>query len=92
MGATRVSHPPPVEWYRTRRFESWWVHAGVGAGGCHTGCTGIRTADQIACGRLRYHSATADSEVIVLPTAWTHVCSLKKTQSVCFCLTDCWPV
>ena len=26
-----------------------------------------------------------------VPTAWGRVCHSQKTQTVCFCLTDCWP-
>ena len=63
---------------------------GGGGGGVRFG-TGVRTADQKESAALHYHLATLWFEVKFRPTAWGRICHRQKTQTVCFCLTYCWP-
>ena len=92
-----MSHPPrsngnaPSRRFFNRRFESWLVDASGGAAAVLAALGFEPPTKKSAVGCITIRSLPI-LRPIVLPTAWTRVCHLQKTQSVCFCLTDCWPV
>ena len=95
-GGIGLSPQTPAEWCSLLQGFRSAVRVQVGqlssaALPGHVRLTGFQTTDQKVCDRLHYHSAKACSEDIGCPHCVELSLPLTKNQTVCFCLTDCWP-
>ena len=74
-----------------RRFESWSVNAGGG-----TAAIFAAAGFELPTKKFAVACITIRPLPILRPSSSPHCLNpclpVTKTQSVCFCLTDCWPV